>query len=178
MNIRPATLDDIATLHTLIECAYRGDSAKRGWTHEADLLDDQRTDADELAAIISAPDQAILLAQDDADTLIGCVQISNKGPHLAYLGLLTVDPARQAGGIGRTMMAVAESHAAQHFSASAMEMTVIAQRAELIAWYERRGYSLTGETRPFPHDTAGQATPEPLHFVVLQKPLKQKESSA
>jgi hypothetical protein len=55
-----------------------------------------------------------------------------------------------------------------------MEMQVIAQRDELIAWYERRGYALTGETRPFPYDEQ-RYTPkrEDLAFVVLAKGLQQ-----
>jgi hypothetical protein len=33
---------------------------------------------------------------------------------------------------------------------AAIEMTVLEQRAELIAYYERRGWRRTGERRPFP----------------------------
>ena len=44
---------------------------------------------------------------------------------------------------------------------------VIDARSDLIAWYERRGYRPTGETRPFPIDP-----PRPdLDFVVLEKGL-------
>ena len=51
-------------------------------------------------------------------------------------------------------------------------MTVIGQRRELIAWYERRGYELTGETRPFPMNDPRFGLPqEPLSFVVLRKRL-------
>jgi hypothetical protein len=52
-------------------------------------------------------------------------------------------------------------------------MTVIAQRVELIAWYERRGYSRTGETRPFPYgeERFGRPRRDDLHFVVLAKSL-------
>ena len=50
MAVRAATPDDVAALHPLIERAYRGDTAKAGWTHEADLLSDDRTSAAELAA--------------------------------------------------------------------------------------------------------------------------------
>ena len=49
--------------------------------------------------------------------------------------MLTVDPERQASGIGRMILAAAEDHAAA-FGAARVEMTVIAQRSELIAWYE------------------------------------------
>jgi hypothetical protein len=63
--------------------------------------------------------------------------------------------------------------AVQQWSATTMEMTVIRQRAELIAWYERRGYRRTGETRPFPHGDQRYGLPRrrDLEFAVLAKPL-------
>lgn len=163
---RAATAGDVAALHPLIERAYRGETAKAGWTHEADLLFDDRTSADELAALIADPDRVILLAHD-GDRLIGCVQVARAGDDLAYLGMLTVEPSLQAAGLGRRLLAAAEAEAVARFAARRMEMTVIHRRAELIAWYERRGYAPTGETRPFP-----VAPPRPeLDFVVLEKPL-------
>jgi hypothetical protein len=52
-------------------------------------------------------------------------------------------------------------------------MTVVNVRDKLIAWYELRGYTLTGETKPFPyHDTRfGKPLRDDLHFVVLEKHL-------
>ncbi len=52
-------------------------------------------------------------------------------------------------------------------------MTVIVQRDELIEWYQRRGYALTGETRPFPMTDPRFGVPRrgDLAFVVLEKPL-------
>ena len=87
--------------------------------------------------------------------------------------MLTVDPQRQSAGLGRMILAAAEDHAAAHFAATRIEMTVIAQREELIAWYERRGYAPTGEQRPFPHDDPrfGLPTRDDLAFVVLEKTL-------
>jgi hypothetical protein len=54
-----------------------------------------------------------------------------------------------------------------------MEMTVIRQREELVAYYERRGYARTGEGRPFPLDDPRFGIPKrrDLSFVVLAKPL-------
>ena len=163
---RAATLDDVAALHPLIERAYRGDTAKAGWTHEADLLFDTRTSADELSVLIADPDRVIVLAHKDG-ALIGCVQVARVGDDRTYLGMLTVEPTLQASGLGRRLLAAAETEAVARFAARRMEMTVIHRRAELIAWYERRGYAPTGETRPFPVDP-----PRPeLNFVVLEKPL-------
>ena len=54
-----------------------------------------------------------------------------------------------------------------------MRMTVISIRTELIAWYKRRGYAFTGETRPFPTDDPlfGVPARHDLEFMVLEKPL-------
>lgn len=171
-TFRPAASDDVPALHRLIESAYRGDAARAGWTHEADLLGGQRTDEAELRDILADASRVILLAQVDG-ALTGCVQVADQGEGLAYLGLLTVDPTRQAGGLGRLLIAAAEAEARSRFAATRMEMTVIRQRAELIAWYERRGYALTGETRPFPLDDERFGLPQTreLAFVVMEKAL-------
>lgn len=171
--IRPATHADIPALHTLIESAYRGDSARRGWTHEADLLDGQRTDAASLTEIIGDPDQRILLALD-GQAIAGCVQIARRESGIAYLGLLSVNPLLQASGLGRQLIAVAEHAARMDFGAHTMEMTVIKQRTELVAYYQRRGYSPTGEERPFPlgDERFGLAKTSELVFAVLAKNIQ------
>ena len=166
LDFRPATRDDVAGLHALIERAYRGDTARAGWTHEADLLFDARTSAAELSALIADPERVVLLALRDG-VLIGCVQVARAGDDLAYLGMLTVEPTLQAGGLGRRLLAAAEDHARLRFGAQRMEMTVIRTRGELIAWYQRRGYAPTGEERPFP---VSPPRPE-LGFIVLEKRL-------
>ena len=172
MHLDPASRDDLPALHALIESAYRGDSARRGWSHEADLLDGQRTDLATLDAMLADPTQRLLVLRDH-EVLRACVALTDKSAGLAYLGLLTVDPARQSAGLGRMILAAAEDHAVAHFAATRIEMTVITQREELIVWYERRGYTRTGERRPFPaHDPRfGLPTRDDLAFVVLEKRL-------
>lgn len=164
-TIRIATAADIPALRVLVERAYRGDSARRGWTHEADLLDDERTDESELAATLADPACRLLVAQD-GDRYTGTVTITRKSNTHAYLGMLCVDPDLQATGLGRQLIAAAEEQARLDFAAAFMEMTVIDKRGELIAWYERRGYARTGETRPFP--VHGEF---PFAMVVLERPL-------
>lgn len=175
-TLRLAESRDVAPLHQLIESAYRGDSARRGWTHEADLLGGQRTDLAALATILDDPHQAllVLVASPATDSgVAACVVVADLGQGLSYLGMLAVDPARQAGGIGARLISAAEAHARRHFGARRIEMTVISHRAELIAYYQRRGYALTGETRPFPYGDRrfGDPMVDTLEFVVLEKPL-------
>ncbi|RZF61230.1 GNAT family N-acetyltransferase [Sphingomonas populi] len=163
--IRTAVATDLPRLHPVIERAYRGDAARAGWTHEADLLDGERTDLPTLAAIVADPATRLLVAFD-GDAPIGCVQVSDHGSGTAYLGLLCIEPRLQAAGLGRQLIAAAESAARDTFAAHRIEMTVIENRAELIAYYERRGYARTGERRDFPI-----VVEPPLFMTVLAKPL-------
>ncbi|MCE2604311.1 GNAT family N-acetyltransferase, partial [Pseudomonas aeruginosa] len=65
------------------------------------------------------------------------------------MGSLAIDPKRQNGGLGRTMLAAAEDWVRDR-GAKRVRMTVINVREALIAWYLRRGYAKTGVTEPFP----------------------------
>ena len=163
--IRVATRDDLPRLHPLIERAYRGDPARLGWSNEADLVDGARTDIETLTAIIDDPASRMLIAEE-GEALVGCVHLADLGGHLAYLGMLAVEPSLQTGGIGKKLMEAADRVARDVFGAKRIEMTVIDRREELIAWYRRRGYLPSGEVRdfPIPRDP-------PLFMSVLVKPL-------
>ncbi|VXD01164.1 GNAT family N-acetyltransferase [Sphingomonas sp. AX6] len=165
IRIAPACPDDIIGIHPLIERAYRGDDARVGWTHEADLVTGARTDSATLTALVTDPASRLLIAWD-GDTPIGCVNVADRGDGLAYLGLLCIEPARQGTGLGKRLMAAAEACAHADFGADRIEMTVIDARVELIAWYRRHGYAPSGETRPFPI-----SLDPPLRMTVLVKPL-------
>ncbi|CUS45988.1 MAG: GNAT family N-acetyltransferase [Pseudomonadota bacterium] len=165
ITIRLAVRDDLPRLHAVIERAYRGDSARAGWTHEADLLDGTRTDIATLEASLANPAERLLVALN-GDAPIGCVQVTDRGDGLAYLGLLCIEPTLQTAGLGKRLIDAAETLARGTFGTSAMEMTVIENRVELIAYYERRGYVRTGERRDFP-----VAVIPPFYMTVLVKPL-------
>ncbi|MBT8409591.1 MAG: GNAT family N-acetyltransferase [Alphaproteobacteria bacterium] len=171
MKIERASSDDIASLHQLVESAYRGESSKVGWTTEADLLGGQRTDARELADIVGDPSQHMLVMRQ-GDALVGSILVADKSDGRAYFGMLTIDPKHQAVGLGRQLLAAGED-AARSFGATVMECQVIRQRDELIAWYARQGYVDTGDTRPFPmHDPRfGLPKRNDLEFIVMEKPL-------
>jgi ribosomal protein S18 acetylase RimI-like enzyme len=87
--------------------------------------------------------------------------------------MFSVRPGRQGRGLGREILAEAERLARDDWGARTMVLTVLAQRGELIAWYERRGYRRTGESKPFPYDDVRSGIPKrpDLSFVVLAKSL-------
>jgi ribosomal protein S18 acetylase RimI-like enzyme len=169
MILQKATLQNIPQLEILINSAYRGDSSKKGWTTEADLLDGIRTDVDSLKEMISRSSAIILQSFTEHNLLQGCVYLE-KRQNKMYLGMLTVSPMLQAKGIGKQLLIEAEKYA-QSQECSLIEMTVISVRTELIEWYKKHGYKDTGEKRPFPNDIKFGIPKQPLEFIVKQKEI-------
>jgi ribosomal protein S18 acetylase RimI-like enzyme len=166
-QIFKATLSDAYALNKLVNSAYRGDSSKQGWTTEADLLDGTRIDEAALLDLIEKPDTTILTYKE-LDSLLGCVELRKDGAKL-YLGMLSVRPNTQGKGIGKKLLAEAETYAHAQ-GCEKIYMTVISVRQELIDWYVRHGYQLTGEKKPFTVPDARWGLPkQSLEFVVLEK---------
>ena len=167
--ITKATLEDVLELDKLVNSAYRGDSSRQGWTTEADLLDGTRTDAAAIAELIQNPEITILKYVNENE-IQGCVELRNEHGKL-YLGMLTVQPPLQGKGIGKELLIAAEEEAKKQKCASIF-MTVISIRQELINWYNRHGYQLTCERKPFAFNDPRFGQPKmKLEFVVLEKKL-------
>jgi len=171
LAMRPATAADVSALTALINSAYRGESSKAGWTTEAELIGGQRVDTQWLTAMIADLASVILVYEDDGHA-VGCVYL-RRTEEGCYLGMLTVAPTRQRDGLGRGILEASERWAAEQWGSQSMRMRVISSRDELLAWYERRGYRLTGEREPFPYgdERFGLPKRDDLEFVVLVKPL-------
>jgi ribosomal protein S18 acetylase RimI-like enzyme len=166
-TILPATMNDIPQLIQLINSAYRGEEAKKGWTHEADLIDGSiRTDESSLQQLMKKPG-AVILKYQQAEKVIGCVYLEKIETRL-YLGMLSVSPEIQSQGIGKQLLNAADEHAKKN-NCNVIEMTVISVRKELIAWYERNGYHKTSRREPFPSDGKFGNPREQLEFVYLEK---------
>jgi ribosomal protein S18 acetylase RimI-like enzyme len=166
-KISAATTDDFPSLLDLINHAYRGEEAKKGWTHEADLIEGSlRTDAESLHQLIQRHD-AVILKYSEHQKIIGCVYLEKKGGRL-YLGMLSVLPEVQSKGIGKQLLKAADEHAREK-NCAVIEMTVISVRHELISWYERNGYKKTNKREPFPADGRFGNPRQALEFVYLEK---------
>jgi GNAT superfamily N-acetyltransferase len=192
LAFRDATESDVPAVMSLVHSAYRGESSRRGWTTEADLLDGNRIDADTLLSTVSAPGSHVVLAYAKGSTgppakvtrrdaaaaeatevLLACCHLADEGGGAGYFGLFAVRPDQQAAGIGRTVLAEAERRVAAEWGCNTLRMLVIRQRADLIGWYLRRGYAMTGRKEPFPYDDERFGLPRSrdLEFVELSKTL-------
>ena len=169
MVITTADKHDVPELNALVNAAYRGESSKKGWTTEADLLDGIRTDEKALSEVFSDP-MSLILKCTLGQKIVGCVHLKKEGKRL-YLGMLTVDPEMQGKGVGKILLNATEDEARKR-DCSSIFMTVISVRKELIAWYLRHGYVDSGITKPFPYGDPRFGIPKmPLEFVVLEKPI-------
>ena len=154
MLIRPASFDEAPALAALITLAYRvEDFFVRG----------DRTDAADVGHRMQRGE--FLVLEDPPGVLAGCVYVERRNER-GYFGMLSVDPARQGHGLGRTLVDAAEARcrAAGYHE---MEIEVVNLRTELPPFYRRLGYAEEG-TRPFPAD---ERVTQPLHYIVMTKPL-------
>jgi len=164
-----ATITDVPVLAALIERAYRGPEAAKGWTNESEILTGPRSSPDEIASLIRDREARFVTARD-RQRIVACALVKKEGAG-AYFGMFAIDPDLQGGGLGKLMMAHCEEAARVLWGSKSMRLTVISLRTKLIAWYERRGYARTGESEPFPFDTATGALRTDFDLTILKKKL-------
>lgn len=150
LSFRMAQSADLPALVELVNSAYRGDSSRKGWTTEADILDGQRTDVEMLSEFISK-EKHWMIVGNYQNQIVSTVQLEKVGSDTCYFGMFTVKPEMQTFGIGKTFLKWIENFAQMELGCRQMEMTVITVRKDLIPWYEKQGYQYTGEDRDFPY---------------------------
>ena len=153
-TIRVATPADAAKITSVINSAFR--------IAEGFFIDGNRITQAEVERLLAKG--AFLLAETD-DQLNGCVYVELRGER-SYLGLLSVDPDHQQGGLGSLLMNEAESYCRERGSRF-MDILIVSLREELPSFYRKRGYVENGTT-PFPADIE---TKIHCHFINMAKSL-------
>ena len=153
-STRIATPADAANITAIINAAFR--------IAEEFFIDGNRITQAEVEKLL---EKGAFLLAEAGDQLNGCVYVEPRGER-SYLGLLSVDPGRQQGGLGSLLMNAAESYCRERGSRF-MDILIVNLREELPAFYRKRGYVENGTT-PFPEDVE---TKVPCHFINMAKPL-------
>lgn len=149
----------------LINLTYRGEV---GWTRETHIVQGNRTNRDEIEAAIQNPD-AHFFVVNQKQRLAACIYVE-KQENTAYIGFFSVHPSLQGRGIGTYILKQAESFALTELDARKYVMFVVSQRSELIAFYERKGYTRTGRIESYPlHLGIGVPKVEGLTIEYLEK---------
>ena len=192
--LRQAEVSDIDALEQLLNRCYR---QAAGWTNEADLVGGIRTTKDELLAVINDPKHYVFIypktttgERDGKETgeLLGCIAVDIKdevttnqraGNQKAYIGMFAVLPELQGHGVGHQILQAAETFAQRNLQANIqasvqnparLTMSILSHRPELLAYYQRRGYQLNGNSMPFPIDgNNGEPKRQDLELLELEK---------
>jgi ribosomal protein S18 acetylase RimI-like enzyme len=178
-TFRHAVQADVPALVALVERAYRSPETAGSWVSEAHLLKGPRTSGAEISGLISLAGSKFIVAQVDG-RIAGCCLVqktkavdghTKPGEGAAYFGMFAIDPTIHSSGLGKKILAEAERQVREMWGVGAMTMTVINLRTELIAYYQRRGYALTGKTEPFPFSATTGETTRDFHLAEMRKVL-------
>jgi len=153
MRVEMAKTADAEALTALINAAF---------AVEKFFIDGNRVNLDMVRALLEKG--RFLVARNEAG-VAGCVYLERRGER-GYLGLLSVDPARQKTGLGRLLMEAAEDYGRECWW-KAVDLRVVNLREELPAFYRRLGYQDCGEEE-FP---PGEPARLPCHFLKMTKAL-------
>lgn len=187
--LRQADASDIGALERLLNCCYRETA---GWTNEADLVGGIRITPEELASTINNPTHYLFVypktttgERDAKETgeILGCIAVDIKtdanSNKKAYIGMFAVHPELQGQGVGNEILQAAETFATRHLLSTEngtdkqparLTMSILSHRPELLAYYQRRGYQLNGNSMPFPVDgNNGEPKRDDLVLLELEK---------
>ena len=165
LKFRLASSHDIDFLLNLINHAYRSEH-DNSWTNEAHLVEGERIGQSQLTSLIELNQSNnstshLLIAESNEQQnsrVVGCVLIEYLKDDVE-IGTYCIAADCQNLGYGKMVLGAAETYAlkfkpdVKHFV-----VWVLNQRHELIDYYQRRGYSLTGLVQEYPYD-AGVGTP-------------------
>lgn len=152
-QLRAGELKDADAIARLVNDAFRP---------ERFFIDGDRTNPENVRELIN---KGKFLLAEERERIVGCVYVEPRGEHW-YLGLLSVDPSRQGGGLGSLLMTAAEEHA-RSAGALVMDLRIVNLRSALPGFYRRLGYEETG-TAPLPADATVK---QPCHFIKMSKKL-------
>jgi ribosomal protein S18 acetylase RimI-like enzyme len=170
MKVSKAILSDIPEMNKLVNHAYRGEEAKKGWTFESDLIEgDKRTDENDLFLLFSNEKAVFLIAKNDNEVIIGSVYLETKNENL-YMGMLSVEPTLQGKGIGKLLVSNAIQYG-QSLGLEKIQIQVIHRRQELILWYEKLGFITSEKILPFEVPLEFGKPKVALHFIEMNLTL-------
>ncbi len=123
-----------------------------------------RTSAGEIVELLDSGGE-FLVAESADGKIAGCIYLQCEDER-AYFGMLSVDPARQAKGLGHRLIAAVESRARER-GCRFMDIHIVNLRTELPPYYRKLGYLESGEL-PF---SVSSLASRSCHFIVMTKVL-------
>lgn len=152
LALRAATPDDAPAIAALVNAAFAVEKA---------FVDGERTSVAEIQQLLG---QGVFLVTDGGAAPAACAYIEQRG-YRAYLGMLSVDPARQGEGLGKRMMTAVEEYCRSR-RVRAIDIKILSLRTELPPFYVKLGFVEEG-TGPYENPLCTK----PAHFILMSKNL-------
>ncbi|OJU70191.1 MAG: GNAT family N-acetyltransferase [Acinetobacter sp. 39-4] len=171
LNIRNANIDDVAQLVELINLAYRAQS-DRSWTTEKAFVDGTRITNEQLSEDLNRSNFKLFVGENEQGLLVACIGLS-LDHNSVEIGTFAIDSSVQNLGYGKQMLNYVEAYVAQNCSkVRHLIMYVLDVRIELMAYYQRRGYQITGRTEPYPVGASVGQPLVPIQLIEMEKAIQ------
>lgn len=171
LDTQIARRSDIFALFDIINSAYCSGEACVTWKNPPGQTGGERISIEELEEVITSETKQLLVVRNTQDEPVACVLVELDSAGDAMFGMLSVSPGCQNQGLGRRLIRLAEMYAQQWFHAPVIRAHVIPERDELIAWYERLGYTKSPVCVPFSEKDSAQIKTASRLFAEIYKPL-------
>lgn len=149
-GISIGTLNDVEAITKISIKAYKGNG--QGWTdwaHLEHILQDvPRTNEKEVKTLMEKSPSVFVVYTDNDGTVQGSLYLEDIGEKRLHLWLMAVDPTKQNQGIGRQLLNGACEYGKQS-GYELIELLTSTSRVEVVAWYERCGFTKTGKVVEF-----------------------------
>ena len=177
LNLRFANINDFAELMLIINSAYR-DQHLNSWTNESRIVSGDRIQSKQLRTLINQQTDisnthffVAELDLGDDTKIIGCIQIDFIETD-AEIGTFCIAPNWQNNGFGQQLLKLAEEYAySVQPKLKNYSMWVLNIRRELIDFYIRKGYQITGIESEYPLEANVGKPLIDLKLIQLVKPL-------
>lgn len=130
VQVREASESDAAPIAMVTNAAFAIET----------FIEGMRTDARRVAEMMRLG--MFLVCTQGQEQLVASVYVETRGAR-GYFGMLAVDPLHQGKGIGARMVHAAEDYCRDR-RCTAMDISVLSLRPELVPFYHRLGYAETG----------------------------------
>ena len=145
--------------------------SERSWTTEKAFVDGIRITNEQLSGDLSRSNFKLFIGENEQGLLVACIELS-LDHNSVEIGTFAIDSSIQNLGYGKQMLNYVEAYVAQSCSeVRDLIMYVLDVRSELIAYYQRRGYQITGHTAPYPVNANVGRPLVPIQLIEMKKAI-------
>ena len=145
--------------------------SERSWTTEKAFVDGIRITNEQLSGDLSRSNFKLFVGENEQGLLVACIGLSFDH-NSVEIGTFAIDSSVQNLGYGKQMLNYVEAYVAQSCSeVRDLIMYVLDVRSELIAYYQRRGYQITGHTEPYPVNANVGQPLVPIQLIEMKKTI-------